>query len=61
MAVVGFGSRFNDAQMGVTGDIVPDEKLREIFEVEFSLLRWLVEGQPGKPAPPAAPPAAASE
>jgi hypothetical protein len=41
--VIGFGSRFNDANMGVTGDVVPDENLRRVFELQFGLLRAIVE------------------
>ena len=44
VTAVGFGVRFNDLNMGVTGDVVPDEKLREVYEVEYRLLRSLVEG-----------------
>lgn len=46
VTVMGFGSRFTDAQMGVTGDVVPDEKLRRVFDLQFALLRQLVERQP---------------
>jgi len=44
VTVIGFGLRFNDLNMGVTGDVVPDEKLREVYEVEYRLLRMLIEG-----------------
>ena len=44
VTVIGFGVRFNDLNMGVTGDVVPDERLREVYEVEFRLLRSLIEG-----------------
>ena len=46
VAVVGVGSRFTDARMGVTGDVVPDERLKSVYDVVYSLLRWLVEGAP---------------
>lgn len=55
VTVIGFGVRFNDLNMGVTGDAVPDERLREVYETEFRLLRSLVEGpsatQPGNTKP----------
>ena len=45
VTAIGFGARFNDLNMGVTGDVVPDEKLREVYEVEYRLLRSIVEGR----------------
>lgn len=44
--VVGFGSRFTDAQMGVSGDVVLDAELRRVFDLQFALLCELAEGQP---------------
>ncbi len=50
VTVIGFGSLFVDARMGVTGDIVPDESLRTVFDLEFALLRQIIstedQGQP---------------
>ncbi|HOW70771.1 MAG TPA: hypothetical protein PKY77_09230 [Phycisphaerae bacterium] len=43
VTVVGFGSRFSDAQMGVTGDVVPSAELRRVFDLEFVLLRSIIE------------------
>jgi hypothetical protein len=43
VTVVGFGHRFCDARMGVTGDVEPDEALREVFELQFLLVRSMVE------------------
>jgi hypothetical protein len=40
---LGFGSRFSDPQMGVTGDVEPDAALRKIFDLQFGLLRAIVE------------------
>jgi len=40
--VIGFGSRFSDANMGVTGEVIPDDNLRRLFDLEFSLLRTCV-------------------
>jgi len=45
VTVLGFGSRFCDYSMGVTGDVVPDENLKQVYAVEFSLLRRIVEGK----------------
>ena len=45
VTVVGFGSRFSDAQMGVTGDVQPDPALRRVFDLEFALVRWIIEGR----------------
>jgi len=42
VSVLGFGSRFSDAQMGGSGDTVPDEQLREVFELEFTIVRSLM-------------------
>jgi hypothetical protein len=40
--VLGCATRFCDANMGRSSDVIPDEQLRDVFEVEFALLRWLV-------------------
>jgi len=42
VTVVGFGSRFTDAKMGVTGDVQPDATVRNVYELEFRLLRAVV-------------------
>jgi hypothetical protein len=42
VTVIGFGSRFADRQMGVTGDVVPDASLQDVFELEFTLLRSIL-------------------
>mgnify|MGYP006285065885 CR=1 FL=1 len=49
VTVVGFGSLFSDAAMGVTGDVVPDERLRAVFELQFDLLRQIVAGPESLP------------
>jgi hypothetical protein len=46
VTVVGFGSRFTDARMGVTGDVLPDAALRNVYELEFQLLRTLLSDSP---------------
>ena len=47
--VIGFGSRFTDASMGVTGDAEPSDDLRKIYDVEYALLRWIID--PNAPPP----------
>ena len=42
VTVIGFGSRFVDASMGVTGDVVPDEQLRKVFDLQFMILKAIV-------------------
>jgi len=42
VTVIGIGSRFCDAAMGVTGDVVPDDDLRRVFDLEFAILRHVV-------------------
>jgi hypothetical protein len=44
VTVVGFSSRFADAYMGVTGDVVPDDELRKVFDVQFAILKDVVSG-----------------
>jgi hypothetical protein len=44
VTVIGFGSRFADAYMGVTGDVVPNDELRKVFDLQFALLRAIVSG-----------------
>lgn len=39
VTVIGLASCFTDRQMGVTGDAIPDPQLRNVYELEFSLLR----------------------
>jgi hypothetical protein len=45
VVALGFGSRFSDAQMGVTGDVVPDDNLRKVFDLQFALLRAIIQGK----------------
>jgi hypothetical protein len=45
VVALGFGSRFADTQMGVTGDVEPDAALRKVFELQFTLLRAIIEGK----------------
>lgn len=42
VTVIGFASRFTDRQMGIIGDVIPDPQLRDVYELEFSLLRSIL-------------------
>jgi len=44
VTVLGFASRFTDAQMGITGDVEPTPEQRNLYNLQFTLLRWIVEG-----------------
>jgi len=44
VTVIGFGSRFADAYMGITGDVVPDDGLRKVFDLQFAILKAIVSG-----------------
>lgn len=43
IAVAGFAERFSDVQMGMSTRTVPDQQLRAVFELQYELLRGLVE------------------
>ncbi len=45
VCIIGFGSRFTDYNMGVTEEVVPDANLRQVFELEFSILRAIIENR----------------
>lgn len=47
VVALGFGSRFSDPQMGVTGDVVPDVELRKVFDLQFALVRSLMQDRLG--------------
>ena len=49
VVVVGFGERFADARMGVTGDVVPNPDLRRVFDYQFMLLRMLMRASDTPP------------
>jgi hypothetical protein len=54
VVAIGFGSRFTDAVMGITADVIPDAPMLKVYQLEFALLRGIVEDRlPG--AMPAAP------
>lgn len=39
VTAIGFGRRFDDLRMGVTGDVIPGEDLRKVYDLQFALLR----------------------
>ena len=43
VVALGFSDRFSDANMGITGDTVPDDDLRKIYDVQYGLIPWIVE------------------
>ncbi len=43
--VIGFAGRFTDFNMGVTGDLEPDPEVRKVYDVQYWLLRRIVEPQ----------------
>jgi len=45
VTVIGFGSRFTDANMGVSADVIPDESLYNVYKLEFSILRSIIENR----------------
>lgn len=42
VTVIGFGSRFADTYMGVTGDVIPDDELRKVFDLQFTIFKAIV-------------------
>jgi hypothetical protein len=46
---IGFGSLFNDLNMGGTWAVEPDSNVKRRYNVLFSLLRSLIEGKPVEP------------
>ena len=38
-AAIGFASRFDDPGLGMTGDIIPNEETRKVYEMQYELLR----------------------
>jgi len=45
LIAAGLADRFADTQMGGSSRIVPDREMRAVYELEFSLMRGLVEGE----------------
>ena len=42
VTVLTFGSRFADANMGTTGDVVPGAELQKVFDLEFEILKRII-------------------
>jgi hypothetical protein len=45
VVVIGYGDRFCDQQMGVTGDVEPDTELRNVYGWEYALVGEIVRGE----------------
>ena len=43
VTAVGFASRFNDLEMGVTTDMAPTEPMRQAYELEYTLISGIIE------------------
>ncbi|MBN1672491.1 MAG: hypothetical protein JXR37_15730 [Kiritimatiellae bacterium] len=43
VVALGCGARFNDENMGITPDVPPQDDVRQVYELEFRLLRAIVE------------------
>jgi hypothetical protein len=54
IVVVGFGNRFTDDSMGYSDHSEPDEAERQVFELQYRLIREIVESSPPGPLPPPA-------
>lgn len=46
VTAIGFGAQFADLNMGVTGDTMPDAAMRNLYELEFQLLRSILSDEP---------------
>lgn len=44
VTVISFASKFADASMGITGDVVPNIEQRKVFDLEFNLIRRIISG-----------------
>ncbi len=42
VTVISFASKFTDASMGITGDVIPNIEQRKVFDIEFNLLRRIM-------------------
>jgi hypothetical protein len=42
VTAITFGAQFTDLNMGVTGDTIPDVAMRNLYELQFQLLRSIV-------------------
>jgi len=44
VTAIGFGAQFADPGMGVTGETIPDATMRNLYELQFQLLRSILSG-----------------
>jgi hypothetical protein len=44
VVALGLADSFSDARMGATGDVEPDAPLRRLYQLQFDLLRGIMEG-----------------
>ncbi len=44
VTLIGFGAQFADLNMGVTGDTIPNAAMRNLYELQFQLLRSILSG-----------------
>jgi hypothetical protein len=54
IVAVGFGNRFTDDNMGYSDHVEPNETERQVFEVQYRLIRAIVESPPAEFVPPPA-------
>jgi hypothetical protein len=45
VTAIGFGAQFADWNMGATGDTIPDAAMRNLYELEFRLLREILSDE----------------
>jgi hypothetical protein len=45
VTVIGFANRFDDLHMGVTGDVIPDNLLRSVYDLQFAILKDIVQSR----------------
>ncbi len=46
VTIIGFGSRFADAFMGASGNVVPNNELRQVYELQFRILKDIISDGP---------------
>lgn len=46
VTAIGFGAQFADPGMGVTGETIPDAAMRNLYELQFQLLRSILSDAP---------------
>ena len=51
VTAIGFGSAFTDSNMGIVGDVIPNDRLKKLYAFQFALLRSIVEDKLTATAP----------